>query len=132
MRGSMAKKEEQGRATRSEIRRGDKVMVISGGNSTTRPLKGQVGTVQRFVGRARDRVILEGLNLVTRHQRAAGPGKAAGKVQREAGIHISNVMFYAEKIKRPVRLGHQILADGTRVRGYRDPSTKEFVQIESK
>jgi len=105
------------------------VMVIAGGNNATRVNKGRVGKVLRFVGTARDRVIVEGVNMVTRHKKAAGPDSPAGKIQKEAPIHISNVMFYADKLKRPVRLVHKLLENGKKVRGYRDPSSKEFVQL---
>lgn len=113
----------------SSLRRGDTVMVIAGGNKKKRANKGQVGKIARFVGERRDRVIIEGLNLITRHQKAQAANKPAGKIQKEGSIHVSNVMFYAEKIKKPVRICHQILADGKKVRGYRDPKSKEFVQV---
>lgn len=124
-----AKKEVSVKNASNYLRKGDKVMVISGGSGTTRKIKGEVAEIVRFVGKNRDRVVLRGLNMVTRHQRAAGPNKNAGKVVREAPIHVSNVMFYVDKIKRPVRLCSSKLADGSRVRGYRDPKSKEFVQI---
>jgi large subunit ribosomal protein L24 len=110
------------------IRRGDVVMVIAGGNSKKRMLKGQTGKVLRFVGA--DRVVVEGLNLMTHNQRATGPDKPAGQFKREAPMHVSNVMFYAEKIKRPVRLKHKTLADGKKVRGYIDSKTKQFEQVD--
>lgn len=113
---------------RTSLKRGDTVMVISGGNKKTRPIKGRTGKIVRFVdGGAR--AVVEGLNMVTRHQKAKGPGKPAGKVAMEAPINVARLMFYAEKIKRPVRLASQKLADGSKVRGYRDPSSGEFVQI---
>jgi ribosomal protein L24 len=46
-------------------------------------------------------------------------------------MHISNVMYYVEKLKRPVRLVKSVTADGKRVRGYKDPTTKNFVQLEA-
>lgn len=104
-------------------------MVIAGGHSKKRPIKGKTGKVIRLTGAKRDRVIVEGLNLMTHHVRQGQPGKPSGKLQREGSIHISNVMYYAEKLKAPVRVRHTVLADGTRVRGYRHPKTKEFVQI---
>ncbi len=111
------------------IRRGDTVMVIAGGNKNKRPNKGKVGKVLAFVGRKRDRVVVEGVNLITRHLKQSAPNKPHGRVQREAGIHVSNVMFYVEKLKRPVRLKHKLLSDGSKIRGYLDPKSKEFVQI---
>lgn len=116
---------------RSSLRQGDTVMIIAGGNSKKRPLKGKTGKILRLTGEKGDRAILEGLNMMTRHQRALGPGKPAGKLQREAGIHLSNLMYYVEKLKRPVRLCSHQLADGRRVRGYKDPESKRFVEIVS-
>jgi large subunit ribosomal protein L24 len=113
----------------TKLKSGDKVMVLAGGNKKKRPNKGKVGVLLRFVGE--DRAIIGGVNLVTRHQRQLGPDKPAMKITREASIHLSNVMYYAEKLERPVRLCTNTLADGRKVRGYKDPQTKEFVQIES-
>ena len=125
----MSKKQETVVRKNSLLKKGDTVMVIAGGNKKKRPLKGQVSKIVRFVGDNKDRVILEGLNLMTRHQRAAGPQKAAGKIQKEGSMHVSNVMYYVEKLKRPVRLKHQVRSDGKKVRGYSDPTTKQFVEI---
>ena len=111
------------------LKRGDLVMVISGGHKTKRPNKGKVGKILKFVGV--DRVVVEGVNLVTRHQRQTGPNQPGGKLQKEAALHVSNVMFYAEKLKRPVRIKHKVLADGKRVRGFMNPETKQFEEIVS-
>jgi len=119
----------EGKKIRYGIRKGDMVMIIAGGNDKKKPLKGKVGKLLRFVGREKDRAIVEGLNYVSHHERAAGPSKPGGKIPREAGVHVSNLMFYVEKLKRPVRIKHKVLADGTKVRGYMDPKNKEFVQI---
>lgn len=118
------------RRPNTRLKRGDTVMVIAGGNKNKRPNKGQVGKIVRFVGKNKDRVIVEGLNLFTKHRRQMGPNKPAGKVREEAGIHISNVMYYAEKLKQPVRLQAKTLEDGRKVRGYLD-AKKEFVQIDA-
>lgn len=106
------------------------MIIVSGGNKHKRPLKGQIGKIKSFTGANRDRVIIDGLNLVTRHQRAVGPEKPAGKVKKEASMHVSNVMYYVESLKRPVRLKNSTLADGKKVRGYTDPKSKKFVQID--
>ena len=113
----------------TSLKKGDLVMVIAGGNSKKRPIMGQVGKIRSFEG---ERGIVEGVNMVTRHLRAQGPSKPAGKIQKEASIHVSNVMFYVEKLKKPVRIRHKKLADGKKVRGYLDPKSKEFVQIDAK
>jgi large subunit ribosomal protein L24 len=116
-------------ASKSSLKKGDVVMVISGGNRHKRPIQGRVGRILSFAGERRDRVVVEGLNLFTRHKKQSAPGKSSGKIQKEGSIHISNVMYYVEKIKKPVRLCHRFLEDGTKVRGYVDPTSKEFVQI---
>lgn len=127
-----AKKQAQERPRkRSSLRAGDPVMVIAGGNKHKRPNKGQTGTIREFVGSSKDRAVVEGVNLMTKHKRANQPGETGGKIQVEAPIHVSNLMYYAEKAKRPVRLRHQFLEDGRKVRGYIDPQSKEFVQIDS-
>ncbi len=113
------------------LKKGDTVMIISGGNKNKRPLKGKIGKIARFVGENNDRVIIEGLNMVTRHTRATAPNRPSGKVQKEAGIHVSNVMYYAEKFKKPVRIKHKVLDDGRKVRGFTSPENKkDFVQID--
>lgn len=114
---------------KTNLRRGDMVMVVSGGNKKTRPLKGQVGKIIRFVGKDRSKAVVEGLNMITRHQRAKGPGQPAARVSKEAPMAVSRLMYYVEKIKKPVRLCHNVLADGKKVRGYKDPETGSFVQI---
>lgn len=106
-------------------------MVIAGGHQKKRPIKGRVGKLVKFVGHERQRAIVEGLNMVTRHQKAKGPGTSAARIQKEAPIHVSRLMYYVEKLKRPVRLKHSVLTDGTKVRGYSDPSTKQFIQLEN-
>ncbi|MCB0310040.1 MAG: 50S ribosomal protein L24 [Bdellovibrionales bacterium] len=113
----------------SDLRQGDIVMAVAGGSRGKRQLKGQTGKILRFLGGDRSRAIVEGLNIMTRHQRQTQPGKPTGKIQREAPIHVSNLMYYVEKLKQPVRIKHTVLADGKKVRGYQDPKSNEFVQI---
>ena len=114
---------------KSSLKKGDLVMVIGGGNRKKRPIQGQVGRILAFRGPERERVLVEGVNMMTRHKRQSAPGKSSGKIQKEGSIHVSKVRYYVEKIKKPVRLRHQFLADGSKVRGYIDPTSKEFVQI---
>ncbi len=117
------------RRVRSDLKVGDIVMVIAGGNNKKRENKGKTGKLVRFVGA--DRVVVEGLNMVTRHRKAQGPDKLGGKTPMESPIHISNVMYYAEKVKAPVKVVFQKLSDGKKTRGYIDPKSEKFVQIES-
>lgn len=112
------------------LKKGDTVMVIAGGHKIKRPNKGKVGRIMGFTGKNKDRVIVEGVNLMKRHQRETVPGKPHGIIQKEAGVHLSNVMYYADKLKKPVRLKYSLLADGKKVRGYIHPETSKFEQID--
>jgi large subunit ribosomal protein L24 len=108
---------------------GDPVMVISGGNPKKgRVLKGQVGKIMRFLPK-KDRVVVQGLNMIKRHKRAVRPGDASGVIQKEGSLHLSNVMYYSETLKKPVRLRSQKLEDGKKVRGFTHPEKKTFEQI---
>jgi large subunit ribosomal protein L24 len=107
---------------------GDPVVVIAGGHSVKRPIKGQVSKISAFVSEGQ-RVILEGLNVFVKHQKAVGPDKPAGKIRVERSMHISNVMYYVEALKKTVKLSRQVGKDGNKVRGYKDPKTKQFVEL---
>ena len=87
---------------RAKIRRDDEVIVISGKD------RGKTGTVLR-VDPEKQRVYVEGLNIVKRHQRPSptgtGQNAAGGVIEREGPIHISNVMLIDPKDKKPTRVG---------------------------
>jgi large subunit ribosomal protein L24 len=72
--------------TPSKLRKGDTVVVISGKN------KGATGTVQR-IDHARNRIVVEGVNIVKKHRRARLPGETSRILQEEAALHASNVML---------------------------------------
>ncbi|WP_205696998.1 50S ribosomal protein L24 [Conexibacter sp. SYSU D00693] len=82
------------------IRRDDLVQVIAGKD------RGKTGKVLR-VDPKKQRVYVEGLNLVKRHQRATqlNPNAEVGVVEREAPIHISNVMLVDPQTNKPTRVG---------------------------
>jgi large subunit ribosomal protein L24 len=98
----------------ARIRSGDDVIVIGGKD------RGKKGKVLR-VEPAKDRVYIEGLNMIKRHQRprqVAGAQRAeqvGGVIEREGPIHMSNVMLVDPKDGKPTRLGTQI-EDGKRYR----------------
>jgi len=102
-------------------------MVITGGNEK-KQLKGLTGKILRFVPK-KNRVVVEGLNYVSRHKRAASATDTSGKIVKEGSIHVSNVMFYSDELKKPVRLKHQVREDGKKVRGYLNKTTGQFVEI---
>jgi large subunit ribosomal protein L24 len=93
------------------VRRDDQVQVIAGKDA------GKTGRVLR-VWPKRDRVLVEGLNLATKHQRVQRTRSGAqegGIVQEEAPIHLSNVMPICGSCGKPTRVGSRIV-DGARVR----------------
>ena len=82
-----------------KIRKGDTVQVMSGKDS------GKTGRVLR-VDPKKNRLFVEGLNIVKRHQRPnAATGQGGGVVSKEGPIHISNVMLIDPKDKKPTRVG---------------------------
>lgn len=91
------------------IRKGDTVVIITG------KYKGQRGRVLRAIPKE-NRVIVEGVNMIKRHTRGRGMSQQGGIVQREAPIHVSNVMAWCEAENRPSKIAIKTLEDGTRVR----------------
>ena len=91
------------------IRKNDTVLVIAGKD------RGKTGKV-RFAYPKEDRLLVEGVNFVKKHSRAKGAVKQAGIIEREAPLHVSNVMFLCKKCNKPARLGSKVLEDGRRVR----------------
>ena len=102
----------------ARIRKDDEVVVIGGKD------RGRKGRVLR-VDPTRERVIVEGVNIVKRHQRPTPgrPDEIAGVIEREASIHISNVALLDPKDGRPTRVGIEI-QDGTRYRVARRSGTR--------
>lgn len=91
------------------IRKNDTVMVITGRE------KGKTGKVL-LVDKDNSKLLIQGVNFVKRHQRPTQKQKRGGVVEKEAPVHISNVMFYDEKLAKPTRLGHKMLDTGKKVR----------------
>lgn len=91
------------------IRKGDTVKVIAGDS------KGQQGKVLS-VSLAKKRVIVEGLNLVSKHTKPNATNTEGGIVKMEAPIHISNVMLIDPKSGKATRVGRKANAEGKLVR----------------
>jgi large subunit ribosomal protein L24 len=95
----------------ARIRTDDQVVVISGKD------RGKTGRVLRVDPR-KQRVYVEGLNIVKRHQRpqqTAGGQTPGGVIEREGPIHVSNVMLVDPQDSKPTRVGIEI-EDGKRLR----------------
>jgi len=92
-----------------KIRKNDTVLVIAGKD------KGKKGKV-RFAYPEDKRVLVEGVNFITRNMRAMRQARQAGIIEREAPIHVSDVMLLCSKCNRPTRIGFRFLADGRKTR----------------
>ncbi len=83
------------------VRKNDLVMVITGKDKGT---KGKIATAFPKTGK----VIVEGVNMVTRHQKARNAMQPGGIVKKEAPIDASNVMLICSKCGKPVRVNHKV------------------------
>ena len=95
-------------AEKFKIKKGDEVVVVTGRE------KGKSGQVLE-VRRAEDRVVVQGVNMVKRHQRPSQT-QPGGIVEKEAPLHISNVAHIDPKDKKPTRVGYKFLENGRKVR----------------
>lgn len=91
------------------VKTGDTVVILSGKD------KGKQGKVLQ-VSPKEKKVIVEGLNLVTKHVKPRKAGDKGGIVQAEGAMYASKVMAVCPKCGKPTRLGHKILADGSKTR----------------
>lgn len=91
------------------IKKNDTVMVLTGKD------RGKRGKILS-VFPEKQRVIVEGVNLVKRHTRPNQQNQQGGIVSREAPLHISNVNLYCPRCQRGVRFGSRILEDGSKIR----------------
>lgn len=90
------------------VKKGDKVMVISGKD------KGKEGIILEAFPK-KDRVIVEGVNVVKKHAKPSQANPQGGIIEFEAAIHVSNVMPIDPKTGEPTRVGYQVV-DGNKVR----------------
>lgn len=91
------------------IRKNDQVTIIRGKD------RGKTGKV-RITFPKKQRVMVEGVNMIKRHARPTGQARQAGIIEREAPLHVSNVMLICEKCNKPARIGYHTLDDGKKVR----------------
>jgi len=88
----------------SRIRRGDEVIVIAGAH------KGERGKVLR-VDQEKGKVVVEGVNMVYRHVRPSRRNPQGGRLQKEAPLHISNVLPFDSKTNRGTRVKFEVQRD---------------------
>jgi len=95
--------------TRLLIKKDDIVTVTAGSD------KGAKGRVIEAIP-SENRVIVEKVNVVKRHQRPTQTQRQGGIIEREAKISASNVQIFCSKCDKPVRIGHKKLEDGKKAR----------------
>lgn len=93
----------------TSIKVDDQVEVIAGKD------KGRVGKVLR-VERDKNRIVVERINMIKKHQKAVDATQPGQIIEREASIHLSNVMIVCPECTETVRTGKKFLEDGTKVR----------------
>lgn len=94
-----------------KIKQGDLVQVIAGSSKD----KGKQGKVVKTLAK-KDRVVVEGVKLVTKHVKPSQQNSDGGIVTIEAPIHVSNVMIVDPKTKKPTRVGYTTDKNGNKVR----------------
>ena len=90
------------------VKKGDKVMVISGKD------KGKTGVILASFPK-KERVLVEGVNIAKKHSKPSQANPQGGIISQEAPIHVSNVMPIDPKTGEPTRVGYQVV-DGKKVR----------------
>jgi large subunit ribosomal protein L24 len=91
------------------VKKGDKVVVISGKS------KGVEGEVLRAMP-AEGKVVVEGANIVKKSVRPDATNQQGGIISQEAAIDVSNVMLICPSCGKPTRVGHDVDAEGKKVR----------------
>nr|WP_319216704.1 50S ribosomal protein L24 [uncultured Trichococcus sp.] len=96
------------------VKTGDKVKVITGKD------KGKEGVILKTFPK-KDRVIVEGINIVKKHRKASQTNPTGGILEEAAPIHVSNIMLIDAKTGEPTRVGSKVV-DGKKVRVSKKPA----------
>ena len=91
------------------IKRDDTVLVLTGKE------RGKQGQVREVLIEPQ-RVVVQGLNMVKRHQRQRSEREPAGISEKEGSIHVSNDKLICRACQKPTRVGHRVRVDGVKVR----------------
>ena len=89
-----------------KLKKNDKVKVISGNH------RGKEGKILK-VFHDKNRVIVEGVNIIKRHTRPTQKSPQGGITQKEASVHVSNVMLIDPKSNEPTRIGMKIIEESS-------------------
>ena len=93
----------------AHVRKGDTVVVVAGKE------RGKRGRVLRVLPE-KNRVVVERINMIKKHQRPTQALRQGGIIEREGAIHLSNVMLLDPTGDKPTRIGVRKLSDGKKVR----------------
>ncbi len=93
----------------ARVKKNDTVMVMAGKEH------GKTGKVLRVLPEE-NRALVERLNIVKRHSKPRGPQNPGGIIEKEAPIHLSNLMPMCDRCNAPVRVGTRVLQDGSKAR----------------
>ena len=103
-----------------KIKKDDMVIVLTGKD------KGRSGKVIKYV--SKDRILVEGVNMVKKHVKSNPQQNVQGGIlERESGIHVSNVALLNTVTNKADRVGFKILEDGRKVRYFK--SNDEMVDV---
>ena len=94
------------------IRTNDMVIVTKGRD------RGKQGRVIG-VDKKRNRAVVEGVNVVTRHQKPTGAFRQGGIIEKEMSVPVSNLAYYDEQSNTSGKVGYRFLADGTKARVFK-------------
>lgn len=100
----------------ARIKKGDKVLVISGASKGTR------GEVLRVIP-SENRAIVQGVAVAKHHTKATRMGEQGGIVEREAAVDLSNLALIDPATDKPTKVGFRVLDDGRKVRVARKSGT---------
>jgi large subunit ribosomal protein L24 len=92
-----------------KIRKGDRVQVLAGKD------RGKTGTIT-FAYPAKGKVVVDGLNVAKKHQKATGATMQGGIIDKEMPMPVSNVAIICSSCGKPTRIGYRFEPDGTKVR----------------
>ena len=93
----------------ANIRKGDTVLVLAGKDQTKR------GEVERIIPKSH-RIVVQGVNMIKRHQRPQPGVRQGGIIERPNALHISNVALVCPNCNEPTRVSFTFLEDGRKVR----------------
>ena len=96
-------------APKFHVKKNDLVMVVSGKE------QGKSGRILKVLPE-KEKVIIEKINFIKRHARPHGKQRQGGILEKEAPLHLSNVMLLCEKCNKAVRVGHRVVEGNKKAR----------------